>query len=502
MPPTDPAAPAHRAAAGVALVVLLITWARLPAFLALAVAALCVGLAARMPLTEIPRAFQAGVGDTLGFVAMVIALGTVIGKLLAESGGAVVVSNALARALGERRLDWALMLSGFIIGLPVFFQVGLVLLAPVLFTAQRQTSTPLLRLGLPLVAGLSAAHGLVPPHPGPLAAIERLGADPGRTLFYSLIVGLPVAILAGPLYAALYLPPRARRAGRDRGAVHQRRAAERGRRRSPSRVVTMLHAGAADAAGAALAQIAMAEHARRADLVFTGSPLVAMLVATLVAMFTSAARADSTASGCCSSPRNRCRRLPACCSWSAPAAVSGACSTSRHVDTAIAQAMGGLRLSPLVMGWVIASLLRLSVGSATVSVITAASIMAPLVCGMPGVNKELLVVSIGAGSLIASHVNDGGFWLVKEYLNMSVPQTFATWTIIETIVSVLRLAGVLLLAIGGVSGATQTCSAAFAVKAKEKERKGSKKSNLFFLPFLLFSCVIFTVAVVELMNPC
>src|SRR5947207_12162284 len=170
----------------------------MPAFVALAAGSVFVGVAAHMPLADIPRAFQQGVGDTLGFIAMVIGLGTIIGKLLAESGGAVVVSRALANALGERRLDWALMLSGFIVGLPVFFQVGLVLLAPVLFTTQRQTKIPLLRLGLPLVAGLSAAHGLVPPHPGPLAAIERLGADPGRTLFYSLIVGLPLSILSGP----------------------------------------------------------------------------------------------------------------------------------------------------------------------------------------------------------------------------------------------------------------------------------------------------------------
>src|SRR3954468_22723561 len=199
----DPAVLLTIAFVGVALVVLLITWVRLPAFLALAVAALFVGLAARMPLGEIPRAFQAGVGDTLGFVAMVIALGTVIGKLLAESGGAVVVSNALVGALGERRGGWALMLSGFMFGLPVFFQVGRVLLPPVLFTVTRRSGTPLLAVGLPLVAALSTVHGLVPPHPGPLAAIERLGADPGRTLFYSLIVGFPVAVLAGPLFGAL-----------------------------------------------------------------------------------------------------------------------------------------------------------------------------------------------------------------------------------------------------------------------------------------------------------
>ena len=189
-----------------------------------------------MPLADIPRAFQQGVGDTLGFVALVIALGTVIGKLLAESGGAVVVSRALVAALGERRLDWALLLSGFLIGLPVFFQVGLVLLAPVLFTIARQTGLPLLRLGIPLVAGLSAAHGLVPPHPGPLAAIERLGADTGRTLFYSLIVSLPVALVSGPLVGRLV----SRRYRNGPGAIADQLTAASAATRAPSLATTLL----------------------------------------------------------------------------------------------------------------------------------------------------------------------------------------------------------------------------------------------------------------------
>jgi GntP family gluconate:H+ symporter len=431
--------------AGVALVVLLIVWAKIPAFLALATASLAVGLAARMPLPDITRAFQSGVGDTLGFVAMVIALGTVIGKLLAESGGAVVVSRALANALGERRLDWALMLSGFIIGLPVFFQVGLVLLAPVLFTAQRQTKTPLLRLGLPLVAGLSAAHGLVPPHPGPLAAIERLGADPGRTLFYSLIVGLPVAILSGPLYARYIC----RRVHVEPGAIAEQFTHPAATGRTPGLAVTLftMLLPVLLMLLAAVAQVVMPDGQLRRAIAFIGSPLAAMLVATLVAMY--------TFGRACGFGRGRLLQfaeesLPPIAGVLLVVGAGGGFGRvldGAEVDTAIAHAMGGLRLSPLVMGWVIASLLRLSVGSATVSVITAASIMAPLVASLPAVNKELLVVAIGAGSLIMSHVNDGGFWLVKEYLNMSVPQTVATWSIVETIIAVTALAGVLLLAV-------------------------------------------------------
>ena len=443
MPPPNPATLLLIAAIGVALVVLLITWARVPAFLSLAIAALFVGLAAQMPLADIPRAFQGGMGDTLGSIAMVLALGTVIGKLLAESGGAVVVSNALRRALGERRLDWALMLSGLIIGLPVFFQVGLVLLAPVLFTAQRQSRMSLLRLGLPMVAGLSAAHGLVPPHPGPIAALERLGADPGRTLFYSLILALPLSIISGPFYARYIC----RRVEVEPGPMAEQFTNVALPARTPAlglTLVTMLMPVLLMLLASA-AQIAMADGTPRRVISFIGSPLVAMMVATIAAFVTFGRS--------CRFSRVRLlefaeQSLPPIAGVLLVVGAGGGFGrvlVTAHVDAAIAQAMGGLQLSPLVMGWVIASLLRLSVGSATVSVITAASIMAPLVSGIPGVNKELLVVSIGAGSLIASHVNDGGFWLVKEYLNMSVPQTLATWTIIETIVSVLGLAGVLLL---------------------------------------------------------
>ncbi len=441
----DPATLLTVAFVGVALVVLLITWVRMPAFLALAVAALFVGLAARMPLAEIPRAFQAGMGDTLGSIAMVIGLGTVIGKLLAESGGALVVSRALARALGERRLDWALMLSGFIIGLPVFFQVGLVLLAPVLFTAQRQTRTPLLRLGLPLVAGLSAAHGLVPPHPGPLAAIERLGADPGRTLFYSLILGLPLSILAGPLYSRYIC----RRVHVEPGPIAAQFTNVAEPKRMPSlsvTLVTMLMPVLLMLLAAA-AQIAMPASSLRQGIIFAGSPLVAMMLATILALITFGRACGFTRARLLTFAEESLPPIAGVLLVVGAGGGFGRVLVIAHVDAAIAQAMGGLQLSPLVMGWVIASLLRLSVGSATVSVITAASIMAPLIGGMPGVNKELLVVAIGAGSLIASHVNDGGFWLVKEYLNMSVPQTLATWSVIETIVAVAGLGGVLLLAL-------------------------------------------------------
>ncbi len=433
------------AAAGVALVILLVTWARLPAFIALTVSSVSVGAAAGMPLAEIPKAYQAGIGDTLGFVALVIALGTVMGKLLAECGGAVVVSNALVRTLGERRVDWALMLSGFIIGLPVFFQVGLVLLTPVLFTIARRTGTPLLRVAIPMLAGLSTTHGLVPPHPGPLAAIERLGADPGRTLFYALLVSFPVCIVAGPLFGRL-ISARVRIAA---GAMAAQLSGTSPAARPPSlgvTVVTLLLPVILMLA-AALAQGTLADGRLRDTLTFIGTPLMALLLSTLTALYTFGLA--------CGFDRATLLRfaeeslLPVA-SVLLVVGAGGGFGRVLHaagVDAAIAQAMGRLDLSPLVLGWLIACVLRISVGSATVAVVTAASIMVPIAAAAPHVSRELLVVSIGAGSLIASHVNDGGFWLVKEYLGMTVAETFATWTVLETIIAVGGLAGVLLLGV-------------------------------------------------------
>jgi len=445
LPPVDAAPLLLVAFLGVALVVVLITWLRVPAFIALAAGSFAVGLGARMPLTDIPRAFQQGVGDTLGFIAMIVGLGTVIGKLLAESGGALVVSRVLVSALGTSRLDWAMVLSGFLIGLPVFFQVGLVLLAPVLFTTIRHTGTSVLRLGIPLIAGLSVAHGFVPPHPGPLAVIERLGADTGRALFFSIVVGLPVALLSGPFLGRAV----SRRIAIPPGAVAEQLSGEVAAARQPALGVTLLTIllPVLLMLVAALAQAMLADGPLRQWIAFAGSPLVAMLLAALLALYT-----FGTA---CGFER---RRLLQFAEESLPSIASvllvvgagggfGRVLDAAGVDTAIAQAMGGMQLSPLVLGWAVAAVLRLSVGSATVAAVTAASIMAPIAAAGAVVDKDLLVVAIGAGSLIASHVNDGGFWLVKEYFGMTVAQTVATWTVLETIVSVLGLAGVLALAL-------------------------------------------------------
>ena len=408
---------------GVALVVLLVTWLRIPAFIALAAASVFVGGSAAMRPAEIASAFQSGVGDTLGFIAMIVGLGTVIGKLLAESGGALVVSRTLVHALGPGRMDWAMMLSALLLGLAVFFPVGLVLLAPVLFTLVRDTQSSLLRLGIPMIAGLSVAHGLTPPHPGPLAAIERLGADTGRTLLYSIIVGIPVAIVAGPVFGRFI----SRRVHVEPGPMAEQLTGDTSAAKPPTLAATLI---------TILLPV---------GLMLVTSPLLAMLAATLLSFY--------TFGRACGFDRATVLRFA---EESIPPVASvllvvgagggfGRVLDAAGVDTAIAGVMGTLPLSPLILGWLIAVMLRIAVGSATVACVTAASIVAPMAAAMPHVSRELMVVAIGSGSLIASHVNDGGFWLVKEYLNMTVPQTVATWTAMETIIAVAGLAGVLLL---------------------------------------------------------
>jgi GntP family gluconate:H+ symporter len=404
-----------------------------------------------MHLPDIATAFQQGVGKVLADIAMVVGLGTVLGKLLAEPGGAQVVADTLIGSLGHRRLPWAMMLVAFIVGLPVFFAVGLVLLAPILFTVARQSGTPLLQLGLPLVAGLSVAHGLVPPHPGPMAAVASLrgadghSADLGKVILYSLLIGLPVAVVAGPLLRKWIV-------GRETvplaGGIVDALSAPAAPRRKPGFALTifsillpvllMLLKTAADLTrpeGDALR--------RWAD--FLGSPLVAMTLATLFALWS-----FGTARGF---SRDQVSKFTSDCLG--PAAIvllvvgAGGGFNGVLIASGAGKAIGEmtkqLPLSPLVVGWIVAALIRVATGSATVAIITASGLLAERVAGTPGLNVELMVLAMGAGSLVLSHVNDGGFWLVKEYLNMSVAQTLRTWTVLETLISFLTLGLVLVI---------------------------------------------------------
>ena len=435
----------------VALVVLIARFKVHP-FIVLVAVSIAMGAAAGMPLAAALKAFQDGVGTVLGFIAVVVGLGTMLGKIMAESGAASRIATTLIARFGERRVHWAIMIVAFIVGVPVFFQVGFVLLVPLVFTIARRTGLSLIKTGIPLVAGLSVVHGMLPPHPAAMLAVATFNADVGRTILYGLIVGLPTASLAGPVYASWVAPRIALAADNPLARQLEGNATLGDAGRMPGfgisvftvliPVLLMLLSSAADV----VPSLASASSLRSA-LHFVGHPMVALLLALLFS-FWSLAR-----------PRQFTREqlLAFCNDCLAPTAtiilVIGAGGgfnqvlVQSGVGRAIANVALGSHASPLVVAWGIATLIRVATGSATVAMTSAAGIVAPIAAATPGTSPELLVLATGAGSLMLSHVNDSGFWLIKEFFNMTVPQTLRTWTVAETIVGVAGLAFTLLLSL-------------------------------------------------------
>jgi GntP family gluconate:H+ symporter len=432
------------ALAAVVTLILLIARFKLHPFVALILVSLGLGVAAGMPLGTAVKAFQDGVGSVLGFIAVVLGLGTMLGKLMAESGAATRIATTLIALFGERRVHWAIMFVAFIVGIPVFFQVGFVLLIPLVFTIARRTGTSLVKIGISLVAGLSVVHGMLPPHPAAMLAVGAYNADVGLTILYGILVGLPTAALAGPIFGSwvaprIVLPPDNPIAAQLGGESTQE---------APSfgisiftvliPVILMVLASGADV-------LLDDGSTARLALHFVGQPIVALLLALLFS-FWSLTRARHFTKE---------EVLKFCNDCLAPTATIvlvigagggfNAVLVQSGVGRAIAAVAVGSHVSPLLLAWIVATLIRVATGSATVAMTAAAGIVAPIAIATPGTNAELLVLATGAGSLMLSHVNDAGFWLIKEFFNMTVPQTLKTWTVAETIIGVAGLGFTILL---------------------------------------------------------
>jgi len=433
----------YAAGAVVALIVLIARF-KLHPFVVLVVVSLALGIVAGMPLGSVVKAFQDGVGGVLGFIAIVVALGTMLGKMMAESGGATRIATTLIARFGERRVHWAIMFVAFIVGIPVFFQVGFVLLIPLVFTIARRTGMSLVKIGIPLVAGLSVVHGLVPPHPAAMLAVGAYQADVGLTIAYAILVGLPTASLAGPIFAS-WIAPRITLPAENPVAAQFTADVER---EMPSfgiavftvllPVILMLCASTADVLLEPANTVRMA-------LDFVGSPIVSLLLALLFSFWSLGYKRGFTndqilkfTNDCLAPTATILLVIGAGGGFNRVLIESG-------VGKAIADVAIGAQASPLLLAWIIAALIRVATGSATVAMTTAAGIVAPIALATPGTSPELLVLATGAGSLVLSHVNDSGFWLIKEFFNMTVPQTLKTWTVAETIIGVAGLAFTLLL---------------------------------------------------------
>lgn len=445
------------ALAGIALIVVLITIAKLHPFLALIFGALTVGLFAGENIGTVLDSFSSGFGSTAASVGILIALGAMFAKLLADSGGADEIVDTIVGHASPRTLPWAMALVGAIIGLPMFFEIGLVLLMPVIYLVARRSQLSLVTVGIPALAGLSAMHGFVPPHPGPVAAISLLNADLGVTLALGVLVAIPTIVVAGPLFGKLAgrwvvldVPDRFdatdASASTSEGSVTGTATVTNTR---PSFGITIFSVllPVALMMGKALVDIFVDDktHVLRQTFDILGRPLMALLIAVVVGMFTLGRGAQMTR-----------EQIVKCVESSLPPVAgiilivaAGGGFKQVLVDTGIGTLLAewakGANLSVVLLAWVLAVLIRLATGSATVATITASSLMLGLVDGMSTGEVSLVVLAVGAGSLFFSHVNDAGFWLVKEYFGMTVGQTIKSWSLMETALSVSGLIFVLLL---------------------------------------------------------
>lgn len=435
------------AAISVLLLLIMITKFKINPFVTLMIVSVFLGVSAGMPFTKIVDSIQAGMGNTLGFIAIVLGLGTMLGKMLEESGGAERVAKTLINAFGQKRVHWAMMFVAFIVGIPVFFQVGFVLLIPLVFTIAKETGISLLKVGLPLVAGLSIVHGLVPPHPAAMAAVDIFKADVGKTIIYSLIVGLPAAAIAGPIFASI-VSKRMKKVEVPEVFASQIKAG-RTDDEMPGFGITVLTIlmPVLLMLLATIADVTMSKDSPAFTVLkFIGSPFMSLLIALLFSFYTFGFNRNfnlATIGKFCD------QSLPAMASILMVIGGGGAFNKvllDSGVGTEIAQVASAMHLNPIILAWTIAAMIRVATGSSTVSMMTAAGIVAPMMATGTTVPKEIIVLAVGAGALILSHVNDAGFWIIKEYFGMTVTETLKTWTVLETILSVSALIFILILA--------------------------------------------------------
>ncbi len=464
----------------IALIIGLIVWLKLHPFLALMLGAGLMAVVAGVSYLDAFTSFSSGLGSTVGGVGVLIVLGSIIGTLLVRSGGADEIVDVVLARTPAQRLPWALALVAFVIGIPLFFEVGVVLLIPVVMLAARRAKLPLILLGIPALAGLSALHGLVPPHPGPLIAIDALHANLGITLGLGLLVAIPTVAIAGPLLARVMArwvpieapallgggmpallggdaPPRrgdTARAGDAVGPLDAERtgdAADAGegdpdRRRRPrfgvALAVVLLPVGLMLLR--TVAETVGTEGTAWVDvLTFVGTPLVALLVTTLLAMVLLGTALGSTLAEVSGTVGASLAPIAGIILIVGAGGGFKQTLVDSGVGDVIADGLKDAPVSPLIAAWLVAVAIRLATGSATVATITASGIVAPLAAGLGAGEVSLMVLAVGAGSVFFSHVNDAGFWMVKEYFGMTVGQTFKTWSLMETVLSVVALVAIL-----------------------------------------------------------
>ena len=434
----------------IALLILLIGWGRVPPFAAFIAISLSAALCFGMPLNDIGGSMERGVGDMLGGLTAIICFGAMFGRIIADSGAARSISRALIGAVGDRFILVAMALTGLIVGIPLFYSVGFVVLVPLLFSLGPRTKLPAVQLGIPLVCGLSVAHGFLPPHPAPIALIKVFGADTGLTLIYGLIVGGVALMIAGPLLALKLNGIEPQAAGQARGqppaaaSVADDDRPEESLPGAFNSCFTALLPVVLISASTALPYVKHGSTRFDATVAFIGQPALVLLLSLIYATFSLGVVGGMNLKKLMQAYGASLKDVSAIL-----LVLAGAGALKQvFVDTGVSGQLGAslqaIPLHPLILGWLIATAIRIALGSATIAGLTAASIMAPMVAARH-VDPNLMVLSIGAGSLMCSHVNDAGFWLFKEYFNLSLRDTFRSWTLMESLAGVVGLVCVLAL---------------------------------------------------------
>jgi Gnt-I system high-affinity gluconate transporter len=424
----------------IAFLVLLITQFKVNAFLAFLLISILAGLLLGIDASQITGSIQKGSGDMLGSLVIVIVGGAMLGKLVAESGGAQRIASGMMYLFGERYIQWALMATGFIIGIPLFYNVGFVLVIPLIFSVVYRYKFPAVYIGLPMLAALSVTHGFLPPHPSPSYLVAQFGADMGQTLLYGIVVAIPTVIIAGPLFSRTVrrihspLPetfkPSSMPTEQLPGLVNS--------------IVSSLLPVILLASTTLLAPYVPAEGFFNKAFVFLSNPDMVLLISLAVATYTLGLAMGMSMKKIMDIYGDAVKDIAMILLIMSGAGALKQILTDSGVSSEIGVLLTGMDVHPLILGWTIACVIRVFVGSATVAGLTAAGIIMP-VMSRPDVNPNLMVLAIGAGSLMFSHVNDGGFWLFKEFFNLSIKDTLRSWSIMETIVAIVGIIGVMIL---------------------------------------------------------
>jgi len=428
-------------ALGIILLLVLIVVFKVNAFIAFIIVSISVGIVEGMPLDKVVASVQIGIGNTLGFLVMILGFGAMLGKIVADSGAAQRLTSGLIKLFGVKNIQYALVVTGFIVGIPMFYSVGFVILVPLVFAVAASTRLPLLYIALPMLASLSVTHGYLPPHPSPTAIALMFKADVGKTLLYGIIVAIPAIIIAGPIFSRTLKKINAQPLKEFIGSVELTEEQMPGFWNSlftallPLLLITF----------STICNFFLQTSSNLKDIItFIGNPVIALLISVLVSVYTLGLSKGKKMVDLMDSISRSVSSITMVLLIIAGAGALSQVLVDSGVSIYIGELLSKSTLSPLFLAWLIATIIRVCVGSATVAGLTTAGIIAPIATS--GVaNAELMVLAIGSGSLMLSHVNDSGFWMFKEYFSLSVKDTIKSWTIMETLVGVVGIIGVLII---------------------------------------------------------